>query len=214
MHRSVLQNRKYIKFSAANAVEVICMEETDRAVAEKAHTIKTYKAKDAYGDVVEYLVEFPGLTLDQLKDLSNTNAILAYLDGVKIPYTAIVDPHSGKAIGAIKGQPTVKSLTAAIARARSALEKEHGKGIDRKLWNAIGASEVKVDQALVADKYFTALKLHADLSAKIKRPKGAAKRRLEVLRATIDKDIRAYLASGKVSAADRKKLEAALRPTE
>ena len=29
MHRSVLQNRKYIKYSAANAVEVISMEEID-----------------------------------------------------------------------------------------------------------------------------------------------------------------------------------------
>ena len=123
----MLENKAYIRFSLAHAVEVICMEEIDRAVSEKADTIATYKARDAYGDEVEYLKEFPGLTLDELKGLSSTDAVLRFMEGGKIPYTAIVDPHSGKAMEAIEGKPSVKSLTAAIGRARAKLEKEHGK---------------------------------------------------------------------------------------
>jgi len=187
VHRSVLENKSYVKFSLANAVEVICMEELDRAVSEKASTIATYKAKDAYGDEVEYLKEFPGLTLEALKDLSGTDAVLRFMDGGKIPYTAVVDPHSGEAIEAIKGKPTVKSLTAAIGRARAKLEKEHGKGLDRKLWDEIGAVEVEVDKALAESKVEEARKLYAALAAKHPRPTGAVKRRLDALRAMIDK---------------------------
>ena len=210
MHRSVLENGKYVKFSAANAVEVISMEEIDRAIREKSHTIATYKAKDAYGDEVEYLREFPGLTLDELKDLSNTNAILAFMEGGKIPYTAIVDPHSGKAIFAMKGKPTVKSLTAAIARARAKLEKEHGKGVDRKLWSELGAIEVKVDTALAKGEYVDAVKLHGAILKKFPRARGAVKARLDAMRAAIEKDIAVYVDGGKAKKAELERLAAAL----
>jgi hypothetical protein len=214
VHRSVLQNRKYIKYSAANAVEVISMEEIDRAIAEKHHALKTYSRKDAYGDKVDYLEEFAGLTLDDLKDLSGTNAILEFMEGGKIPYTAIVDPHTGEAIEAIKGQPTVKSLVAAIGRARVKLEKEHGKGIDRKLWDEIGVTEVKVDIALANRKFADAHKLHAALAKKFRKPPAPAKTRLDAMRATVEKDIRAHLASGKASKAEARKLRELLKPTE
>ena len=146
MHRSVLQNKKYLRFSAKNAVEVISMEEIERAERERPKTIATYKAKDPYGDEVEYLVEFAGLTLENLKDLSNTQAILEFMEGGKIPYTAIVDPHSGKAMQAIKGEPTVSSLTKEIKKARAALEKQHGKGVPRDQWNKLRAAETECDR--------------------------------------------------------------------
>ena len=191
MHRSVLENGKYVRFSAANAVEVICMEEIDRAVSEKSQMIATYKVKDAYGDDVQYMKEFPGLTLEELQDLSATNAILQFMDGNRIPYTAIVDPHSGKAIEAMKGKPTVKTLTAAIARARAVLEKAHGKGVDRKLWNEIGVAEVAVDLALGKEKYTEALKRHAVIAKKFAKnlsgARGPVKSRLDAMRASVEK---------------------------
>ena len=189
----MLENKKYIRFSSANAVEVICMEEIDRAVSEKSHMIATYKAKDGYGDEIAYMNEFPGLTFKELQDLSTTNAIVAFMDGNKIPYTAIVDPHSGKAIEAMKGKPTVKSLTAAIARARAQLEKEHGKGVDRKLWNEIGKSETAADIALGNEKYVDALKQHAAIAKKFPRARGPVKGRLDAMRASIEKDVSKYL---------------------
>ncbi|MEM8885442.1 MAG: hypothetical protein AAGD14_15360 [Planctomycetota bacterium] len=189
MHRSVLDNKGYQKFSLANAVEVICMEEIERAEREKSTHLKTYRAKDGYGDEVDYMVHFPGLTLGDLRSLSNTQTVLRFMDGGKIPYTAIVDPHTGKAMEAIKGKPTVKSLQAAIKRARAKLEEEHGKGVDRKLWLQLVDTEVKVDVALAEEKYGDAVKLYVDLAKKLKRPTAIVKSRLEAMHAAIDEDL-------------------------
>jgi hypothetical protein len=190
----VLQNKGYIKFAAANSVEVICMEEIGKAEREKASTIKTYKTKDPYGDEVEYLVEFAGLTLDDLKDISNNSAVLAFMDAAgKIPYTAIVDPHTGKAIEAFGGKPTVKSLSTKIASARKKLEAEHGKGVPRKQWNELGKLEISVDLLLANEKYVEALAAQKKARAKFKRPRPAVKTRLEAMRASIDKDIGKHL---------------------
>ena len=185
MHRSVLQNKKYIKFAAKNSVEVISMEEIEKAEREKAKTIATYRVKDAYGDDVDYLIEFAGLTLKQLKDLSNTQKILSFMEGGKIPYTAIVDPYTGKAIEAMKGKPTVATLTAAITRARKALEKEHGKGVPRAAWNKLGEAEIKCDLLLAESKKAEALALYRKTAALFKRPVAAVKSRLTAMRTAI-----------------------------
>jgi len=200
----VLENARYVKCSRANAGEVVCMEELDRALSEKAKTVRTYRAKDPYGDDVEYLKEFPGLTLDDLRQLSNNEAILRFMGGKgKIPYTAIVDPHTGKAMETIEGKPTVKSLTAAIKRARAMLEKKHGKGLDRSLWEEIGEVERKIDRALVEKNFVEALEMHGKLAAKLPRPVDEVKLRLSVTREMIEKDVAELLASGK---ADNKEL--------
>ena len=185
MHRSVLQNKKYIKFSYANAVEIISMEEIGRALKKNAHTIATYKTKDAYGDEVEYLAEFAGLTVDDLKKLSNTTAILNFMQGGKIPFTAIVDPHTGKAMQTMKGKPSVASLSAAIKKARAKLEAEHGKGVDRKLWDELGAVEVKIDLAMADGKLAEAKNLLSAFQKKLKRPKEPVKERVEAIREQI-----------------------------
>jgi len=193
VHRSVLQNKSYIRFAAQNTVEVICMEEIDKAVREKPSTIATYKFKDAYGDVEDYLVEFGGLTLEELKGLSNTTAVVAFMEGGKIPYTAIVDPHTGKAIEAMKGKPTVKSLSAAVLRARKILTEKHGRGISRKQWNALGAAEVSVDLLLADGKHAKAIATQVKVAAQFKRPPAVVKNRLDALRAGIEKDVANYL---------------------
>ena len=75
MHRSVLESGPYAKFAAENTVEMLVTEEMDRALKDKNPLIKTYKDKDPYGDPVEYLEEFPGVTIEQLRSLSNSKAI-------------------------------------------------------------------------------------------------------------------------------------------
>lgn len=212
MHRSVLQNKSYLKFAAQNTVEVICMEEIDKAERDKASTFKTYKTKDAYGDEVEYMVEFDGLTVDELKGLSNTSAIVAFMEGGKIPYTAIVDPHTGKAIEAMKGKPTVKSLSAAVLRARKVLTKEHGAGIPRKQWNALAAAEVRIDLLSIEGKFSAALKVLTKIEASLKRPPELIKSRLVVMREALEKDIGKYLdactAEAKLDASKKRELAA------
>jgi len=212
VHRSVLQNKTYLKFAAQNTVEVICMEEIDKAEREKASTFQTYKTKDEYGDEVEYMVEFDGLTVDELKGLSNTDAIVAFMDGNKIPYTAIVDPHTGKAIEAMKGKPTVKSLSAAIKRARKVLTKEHGDGIPRKQWDSLATGEVRIDLLSIEGRYAEALKALVKIETSFKRPPKPIKLRLVVIREALEKDIGKYIdacaAGGKLPAPKKRELTA------
>jgi len=193
VHRSVLQNKKYIAFAKANTVEVICMEEIAKAERDKASTFATYKTKDAYGDEVEYLVEFDGLTIDELKGLSNTNAVVAFMEGGKIPYTAIVDPHTGKAIEAMKGKPTVASLSAAVLRARKILTEKHGRGVPRKQWQALAAAEVRIDLLSIGGKYAMALGIYEKAAGLIKRPPTVVKSRLEIIREVLMKDVAKHI---------------------
>jgi hypothetical protein len=208
----VLQNKGYLKFAAQNTVEVICMEEIDKAERDKAATFKTYKTRDAYGDEVEYLVEFDGLTVEELKGLSNTDAVVAFMDGGKIPYTAIVDPHTGRAIEAIKGKPTVKSLSAAVLRARKVLTEAHGEGVPRKRWEALAAAEVRVDLLSIAGKYAEAWELCTKTVDGFKRPPSILKTRLETMREVLHRDIVKYVDAcekqPKRDAATRKELAA------
>jgi len=193
VHRSVLMNKSYIKFAALNTVEVISMEEIDRAVEKKSSHIKTYKTKDAYGDEIDYLVEFDGLTIDELKDLSSTDAILSFMEGGRIPYTAIVDPHTGEAMEAMKGKPTVASLSAAVLRARQVLTEKHGRGLPRKQWDGLAAAEVRVDLLCIAGKFVDALKAHKKAAAEFKQPPKIVKTRLVVIRESIDADVKKLL---------------------
>ena len=62
MHRSVMQNKKYIKFADKNTVEVIAIGGATAAVKSGHKKAGTYKAKNAAGEEVEYLLEFPGMT--------------------------------------------------------------------------------------------------------------------------------------------------------
>jgi hypothetical protein len=144
VHRSVLLDSAYIRFAAANTVEVIAMEELDRAVDEKSKHVRTYGAKDAAGEEVEYLAEFPGLTLDDLRDLSS-GPVLRYMDGGRIPYTAIVDPHDLSELEHVKGVLDADDLIKRVARHRKALTAKHGEGIDRDLWNRVTEGSALVD---------------------------------------------------------------------
>ena len=135
------------------------------------------------------------LTVEELKGLSNTGAIVAFMEGGKIPYTAIVDPHTGKAIETIKGKPTVKSLSAAVSRARKLLAKEHGEGVPRKLWDGLRAGEVRIDLLSIEGKFAEALKVLAKIEASFKRPPDAIKSRLAIIREALEKDVAKYLDS-------------------
>jgi len=183
MHRAVLQNRTYIRFAAKNTVEVISMEELDRAVERKEH-VATYTVKTPYGDEVEQLVEFPGLTIDQLRDLSNGPAI-RYMEGGRIPYTAIVDPHDLKELEGIRGTRTARELVAAVKRHAKALETRYGPGVDRKLWNLVSEGGIAVDVHLGKDDIVQAMAVYRHLGARTVRQPDSLQRRVEAIRDTI-----------------------------
>jgi len=154
------------------------MEELDRAVREKSPHIATYSEEDPYGDKVEYLVDFPGITLEQLEALSSGPAV-NYMEGGRIPYTSIVDPHTGKEMEGLKAVRTVKELVAVITTHHETLLARHGKGVERKLWNKISEGQVQIDLALGSAKILEAMAVYRVIAKETIRQPDVLKRRVE-----------------------------------
>jgi len=162
----VLQDKGYQRFAAANTVEVLHMEETDRALAEKNRLVRTYRQKDAYGEEVEYLEEFPGLPLEALQRINENQAVLRYMTGGKIPYTAIVDPFTLEEMEHIQGVYRPKDLMDKVTRHGKALVGKHGKGVDRRLWNDLQEAEVRIDVLLGDERLAEAIQVVRELARK------------------------------------------------
>jgi hypothetical protein len=181
VHRAVLDNKAYIKFSRRNCVEVMAMQDIERALAEKPKRAATYKGKDAYGDEIECFVKFPGVTVEQMRALIEGPA-LEYMEGPLMPYMGVVDPHTLKTIGGVKrGEPyTASHFIAAIQPHVEALRERYGPGVDRKAWDGVAERLVKIDVALGEDRIDRAMKIYREMCALAgARPPDALKRRLD-----------------------------------
>jgi hypothetical protein len=130
MHSSVLQNDKYIEFANENTVEVIALSRLQEGVDKKDPKAEQYDAKDENGNPVKYMKEFPGLTLADMLALDGSPAGQYNKTG-RIPYTAIVDPHSLAEIRALPGGQSAKGLSEAITEAKAKLNKERGPSLKR-----------------------------------------------------------------------------------
>ena len=151
MHRSVLTNKKYIKFADQNTVEVMSMGNIDKAGDDKR--IQSYKAKDGS----EYLVGWPNLTLDDLKKLNRSKA-RSYNDSPGIPYTAVVSPHTLEKMSFISASYSAGTLVDQVTVARKALVKQYGKGIKRKDLRKVNKEATKTRKVLETGEIVKALK--------------------------------------------------------
>ncbi|MHC4223984.1 MAG: hypothetical protein ACYSUN_08340 [Planctomycetota bacterium] len=221
MHRSVLKNPAYGKFAAQHTVEVITMEELDIAVAKESRNISTYKEKDPWGEEQHYLIEFPGLTLDDLRDLSNSDA-LNYMQGNRIPYTAIVDPHNLAELEGLRGVKTAKELMEAITRHRKALLLQYGKGIERKVWKGIENRLVQIDIHLGKGEISEAMQLFRKMESESARKPEVLKKKVRLALEVILDDAGLRLdtiertmveGKGKSPKAELTKLKSALKET-
>jgi len=213
MHRAVLHSAKYIKYARENAVEVITMEEIDVAERKNSKDIRTYKTKDAYGDEVWYLAEFPGITMDDLKRISADSAPpIEYMQGGKIPYHGFVDPHTMKEMQSVRGKRSVAQMIALIEKHKKTLKEKHGAGIERKHWREAGKREIEIDLALAKPDFLAALKAHTAMALLVKRPAEALKTRIESAFEVIEADLAKHLdAVEALEGAERKKAVAALK---
>jgi hypothetical protein len=225
VHRAVFDNKAYIKFSRKNCVEVMAMQDIERALAEKPKRAATYKTKDAYGDEIECFVKFPGVTIAQMRALIEGPA-LDYMEGPLMPYMGVVDPHTLKTIGGVKrGEPyTASHFIAAIKPHVAALKEKYGPGVDRKAWDGVHERLVKVDLALGENGIDRAMGLYKEM-VKLAgaRPVDAVKRRLDSTLGVILGDARQRLATlearivkgeGAKVKAELKKLAKALEGTK
>jgi len=185
----VLTNQGYIRFSRANCVEIMCMQDIDKALAEKPDRAKTYRTKDAYGDEIECFESFPGVTVDQLRKIGEGEA-LTYMQGSLMPYTAVIDPHTLKdMIGIRRGEATsAQAFIEVISRHVKSLKERYGPGIDRSLWDFVKESQVQVDLLLGEEKVVEALELCRKMEDKAARQPEALQRRVEATRDVVMHD--------------------------
>ena len=130
MHSAVLQNKGYIKFHKDNTVEVMAMGRLDEAIKKGEKRAATYTAKDDEGNEVEYMVEWPGLTKEDIFALRSSKAG-TYNDTGGIPFTAIVNPHTLEKMVGMPGGQSSKTVMEKVEAAKEKLEDAHGKSLKR-----------------------------------------------------------------------------------
>ena len=130
MHDGVMCGKKYIDFASENTVEVIALSSFQEGLDKKDKRTETYDAKVA-GEPVKYMVEFPGLTTDQVLALASSKAG-TYNHTGGVPYTCLVNPWTEEEMSKWPGSQSANTLMDGVLEAKKALQKEHGKGVARK----------------------------------------------------------------------------------
>ena len=171
MHSSVLQNKKYIKFASENTVEVVAVSRLDQGIQKNDAKAGTYKAKDENGKQVEYLISWPGLTVEDMKKLRSSKAP-SYNDTRGIPHVAIVNPHTLEKFDGWNGGSSGKIMDA-VGEAKKVLQKQYGKSISRKSLVKVRKEEAKVRKELDSGNLGKAWALCAGFEKKVAK-KGAA----------------------------------------
>ncbi len=201
MHRSVLQNKKYIKFAYDNTVEVMAMGRLQEGIDKNDPKAETYTTKDANGNKVVYLKEFPNLTVEEALALRSSKAG-TYNDTGGIPYTAIVDPFTLEKLAFFKGGQSSKTIIDSVTEWKRVLNKQHGPSLKRSDLMAFRKGMASVEallgdkgaaKALIAYKKFerNAKKMGEDMleraqSFKARRLLSAAKEELDRAEALIE----------------------------
>ena len=157
MHSSVMCNDKYIGFADDNTVEVISLSRLDEGIEKDDRRAATYEAK-AGGETVKYMVEFPGMTTDQMLALNRSKAA-SYNNTGGVPYTCVVDPFT---LEEIKNWPggghSAKSLIEEIGEIGETLRKEHPVGLKRKDLRKYEEAEADANAEAKDGDYTKALK--------------------------------------------------------
>jgi len=170
VHGSVLQGKKYIKFASENTVEVIALGRLDEGIKKNDRKAATYKAKDG----TEYLVEFPNLTVADIKKLRSSKAG-SYNNTGKIPYTAVVNPHTLEEMENLKGGYSGKTLMGIVTTHKKALSKEYGKSLSRKVLTKVRKQERDIQTELEKEAYSKALAATGKLEKSVAKQPDALK---------------------------------------
>ena len=150
MHGAVLQNEDYIEFAETSTVEVMALQRLDEGVKAEDRKAAQFDATDAAGNPVKYMVEFPNLTLEEMYALNRSKAG-TYNQTGKIPYTAIVNPHTEEEMQGLPGGQSTGRLMEVVEIQKKALVAKHGPSLSRKDVRAV--EECKVEcRAILADK--------------------------------------------------------------
>ncbi len=131
MHRSVLQNEDYIEFAFENTVEVMCFDKLDQGRSTGDKKGKTYTTKDKDGKTVDYLIEFPGMTVKDINDLAKSKA-KSYNETGQQPFTAFVNPYTEKKLRGLSDSKSAKQVMEAVLATKEQLNEMYGPSLSRK----------------------------------------------------------------------------------
>ena len=182
MHRSVLKNDDYMKFADASTVEVISISGVEAAIEKEDERAETYEV-EVNGEKVEYLVEFPGMTADDLKAVRSSKAG-SYNKSGGIPYISIVDPHTEEEIDNSSEWTArnAKTLMEAATAVQETLEEEHGKGMKRKDLRKVDDAEADAAKAIGKKDFSKAIKAVEKIAKKGKKWPEAMQERFKEMR--------------------------------
>jgi hypothetical protein len=167
MHSAVMCNKKYIDFANDHTVEVICLQRLDEGVQKKERNAETYEAK-VDGKVVNYLVQFPGMTVDEMIAMNSTKGG-TYNNTGKIPYTCIVDPWTETELQHWGGGTGAGTIQDAVVDATKTLVKDHGKGASRKDTKALADAARDATSKAEKGEFAAAVESLAKLNAKAEK---------------------------------------------
>ena len=184
MHRSVFRDANYIEVADERSVQVVTMLRMLQAIVAENKRLRTFKGKDAYGEEMEFLVEFPTLTVDALQDVS-LSAAASYLTGQRLPQTSIVDPHTLDVLWTLGGVPESADLIRQIKVRRTSLAKKYGPGLSRKAWRTFLGGQIEIDKLLGKGQIVVALKKWRGLEALAARGPEALKEKARTSRDVI-----------------------------
>lgn len=162
----MLQNKKYIAFAEENTVEVLALSRLDEGIEKKDKRAGTFKAKDIDGQEKEFMLGWPNLTAEDIKALNGSKAG-SYNQTGKIPYTAIVDPHTLEEMDNIKGGYGAGTLQDLVTAKKKELEKAHGKGVSRKTLTKVREADAGIRKALADGNLVKALTDSAAFQKKV-----------------------------------------------
>jgi len=128
MHQALFRNERYIAFAEESTVEVIVLEDLARGIERGDPNAATCRGREGEP---ELLLRWPGLTVAQAEALAASPAAAYNKSGAK-PHTAVVDPHTLRAMAAITGGRPAKRVIETVAAQRRVLEKERGASLSSK----------------------------------------------------------------------------------
>lgn len=162
----MLQNKKYIAFAEENTVEVLSLDRLDEGIEKKDKRAGTFKAKDVDGQEKEFMLGWPNLTAEDIRNLRGSKAG-SYNQTGKIPYTCIVDPYTLEEMDNIKGGYGAGTLMDLVTAKKKELEKAHGKGVSRKTYAKVKEADAGIRKELAAGNLAKALADSAALQKKV-----------------------------------------------
>jgi hypothetical protein len=214
MHASVMHNEKYIDFANENTVEVVAQQDLQKGIDEgKDKRGGMYDAKDENGKPVKYMLEWPGLTLEEMLALHSSPAS-TYNKSGGIPYTAIVDPHTLQEMKGLRGGQSAKTVMEEVLAAKEVLNKSHGPSLKRATLKKVEAGVKNVEATLEKSGSAKALAEFAKLEDGVAKEPDALKAKLTPVKEKLVAAAAADLdkAEGLLGSGDAKGATALLNP--